>query len=167
VSESNIRMLRDLQTRLGELTKSRDVKNAPQAERGDRPSNDVISQLETLVGLVETSQKVIDTLVQTIREHEAASQDMKRMLSEEAAQRDAAYQHAAKVETAIRVEKERADVAEARAKSAEEEVKILQNRETVISKHIDWLIAGVGNLASAGQFKSPSAYPRTVVDRAA
>jgi chromosome segregation ATPase len=156
VSESNIRVLRDLQTRLSELTRTGEPKNAPPTERDGRQNNDVISQLETLVGLVETSQKVIDTLVATIREHEDASYDMKRLLSEEAAQREAAYQHAAKVETAIRVEKERADAAETRAKSAEEEVRILRSREDVIRKHVDWLVAGVGNIASTGQIKPSS-----------
>jgi chromosome segregation ATPase len=154
VSESNVRMLRDLQARLAQLTRPSDPNNAPPASRDGRPG-DIVSQLETLVGLVQTSQKVIDTLVATIREHEEASYDMKRMLSEEAAQKEAAYQQAAKVETAIRVEKERADVAEARANSAEEELKILERREAIIHKHIDWLIAGVGNLTSTAQIKSP------------
>jgi len=151
LSEYNIRMMSDLQARLAELTRPGGLKNAPPAQ-----SANVVSQLETLVGLVETSQKVIDGLVATIKEHEDASLDMKRMLSEEASQKEAAYQHAAKVEAAIRAEKERADIAEARAKSAEEEVEILRSREAVICKHVDWLITGVGNLASAGGIKSPS-----------
>jgi chromosome segregation ATPase len=156
-AESNIRVLRDLHASLSELTRSRDLRSAdqPRAERGGERSNDIVSQLETLVSLVENSQNVIDALVDTIRDHEAVIYDLKNRLSEEASQKEAAYQHAAKVEAVIRVEKERADVSEARAKTAEEEVKFLQGREAAIRERIERLTAGVSIIASAGQIKSP------------
>jgi chromosome segregation ATPase len=156
-AESNIRNLRDLHARLSELSRPRDLRNArhPVAEIRGEQHNDIVAQLETLVGLVESSQNVIDDLVSKMKDHEETVYDLKNRLSEAEAQKDEAYQNAARAEGAIRAEKDRAEIAEARAKSAEEEVRFLQNRDSVVRERINRLTASVNNLASTGQIKSP------------
>jgi hypothetical protein len=115
----------------------------------------ILSQLETLVSLAENSQNVIDALIARIKDHEEIVYDLRNRLSEESAQKEAAYQQAARGEVSVRVEKERAEVAEARAKSAEEEVKRLESREALIGERLARLTAVVSNLNSAMLVKSP------------
>ena len=154
--ESNILSLRELHARLSEVTKPHDLRSAksPRLELGQE-NDDIVAQLEALISLAGNGQNVIDDLVSTIKDHEETIYDLKNRLSEATAQRDAAYQNAARAEGAIRAEKDRAEVAEARAKSAEEQMKLLQNRDAAVRDRIDQLTARVSNLASTGQIKSP------------
>jgi chromosome segregation ATPase len=171
--ESNILSLRELHTRLSEVTRPRDLRGAkpPRLEPGQE-NDDIVAQLEALISLAGNGQNVIDDLVSTIKDHEETIYDLKNRLSEATAQRDAAYQNAARAEGAIRAAKDRAEVAEARAKSAEEQMKLLQNRDAAVRDRIDQLTARVSNLASTGQIKSPfpasgPSSPRGAADRAA
>jgi chromosome segregation ATPase len=174
-SESNVWMLRDLEASLSELMRPhvQSLGQRPHVERGDDLGrSDIVAQLESLISLVEESQDAIDALVATASDHEAIVRDLKNRLSEEAAQKDAAYQLSAKAETLFRVEQERIDAAEARAKSAEEKLKSLESREAVVRERVDRLTTDVTSLASAGEFKSPLVASRLVqpkggVDRAA
>src|SRR5579872_438528 len=155
--ESNILSLRELHARLSEVTRPRDLRSAAHfvAESRGEENGDIVAQLETLISLAGNGQTVIDDLISTIKDHEETVYDLKNRLSEATAQRDAAYQNAARAEGAIRAEKDRAEVAEARAKSAEEQMKLLQNRDAAVRDRIDQLTARVSNLASTGQIKSP------------
>jgi uncharacterized protein YbcI len=173
-SESNARMLRDLEASISELMKPRDesVGQRPRIVQVDLERGDIVSQLEALISMVEESQDAIDALVAAASDHEAVVRDLRNRLSEEAAQKDAADQLSAKAETLFEAEKERTDAAEARMKSAEEKLKSLQGRETVVRERIDRLTADVTSLTSAGQFKSPLVAsglvaPKSAVDRAA
>ena len=153
--ESNILSLRELHARLSEVTGPHHLRSAAHFVAESRGDNDIVSQLESLISLAENGQNVLDDLVSTIKDHEETVYDLKNRLSEATAQRDAAYQNAARAEGAIRAEKDRAEVAEARAKSAEEQMKLLQNRDAAVRDRIDQLTARVSNLASTGQIKSP------------
>jgi chromosome segregation ATPase len=173
-SESNSRMLRDLEASINELMTPRDQSagQRPRVEQVNLERSDIVSQLEALITMVEESQNAIDALVAAASDHETIVRDLRNRLSEEAAQKEAAYQLSAKAETLFRAEKERTDAAEARTESAEEKLKSLQGREAVVRERVDRLSADVTSLAAAGQFKSPLVasglvHPKSAVDRAA
>jgi predicted nucleic acid-binding Zn-ribbon protein len=156
--DNNITVLHDLHRSLlkeldqsSDLRKARNIGSSPKAvENGD-----IVSQLETLVELVENSQNVIDVLAGRIKTYEELIYDLKSKLCEESAQKEAAYQRAAKVEIEVRALRDRVDAAEARANIAEEEVKQLESREAAVKGRLSRLTSVIRNLAAASESKSP------------
>jgi chromosome segregation ATPase len=157
-SDANITVLHDLQRNLmkelNQVPNPKTVRNPAAAQRGAE-NGDIVSQLETLVELVESSQNVIDVLAGRIKTYEELIYDMKGKLCEESAQKEAAYQHAARIEVEFRAQTERVDAAEARAKAAEDEVKRLESREADVRRYLARLTTVVSNLAATSDGKSP------------
>jgi chromosome segregation ATPase len=156
--DTNVRNLHDLQRNLlNELNKSKGLRNPVGQTAAQRVSDntDILTQLETLVEVVESSQGVIDALVGRIKNYEEVIYDLKAKLCEEAAQKEAAYQQAARAQIEIRTQKDRADEAEARAKASEEAVRSMEEREVAIRGRLSRLTSVVKNLAAVSETKTP------------
>jgi hypothetical protein len=159
-ADSNFRTLSDLHRDFLSEAAAVDLDAGRRAGAGIVEGNDdIVSQFEKLVGMFEKSQGVVDTLLTTAKNYEELAYELKARLSEESAQKGAAYENAARLEVAIRVERERADSAEERANSAEEQLRQLQSREALIRERLARLTDIAGKMATVGQIKTPPSLP--------
>jgi chromosome segregation ATPase len=169
---THLRPFANLQRCVAELNRGRTESSSKENRRPsahderppDRPANHgldrFVETIESAGNMISDLQAKISAYEETIydlkTQYEETLFNLKAQLASLSAQREAAYQQAAKAEIRIRVEVDRAELAETRARVNEERIKDLELREGATQTHLDRVNEAMSKLFS----RPPAAFAR-------